>query len=134
MINLENNKNVWVFHHYATPPTMNGFTRPYDFGLQLVQKGFNFTVFSSSFLHFSEENIIRDGKQYIVNEDTEVPFVFVNTISSKGNGLKRVLNMLSFSINLFKVTKKIIKIRQKPDIIIASSPHSFVMVSGLFIA
>lgn len=127
-------KNIWIFHHYATPPTMSGLTRPYEFSKQLKDKGYNCTVFSSAYLHYTGENLISNGRKYIVHKDSEVPFVFVRTSEYKGNGLSRVLNMFSFAYNLFSVTKEIIKKQGKPDVIYASSPHPLTMVAGILIS
>ncbi|MCO8288805.1 glycosyltransferase family 4 protein [Tetragenococcus halophilus] len=127
-------KNIWIFHHYATPPTMNGFTRPYDFGVKLKKMGYNITVFSASHLHFSNINLITDKSLYMLNEETQIPFVFVRTPSSSGNGIGRVNNMVAYYRNLFKVTKSFAKNVQKPDLIIGSSPHPLSMVAAIKIA
>jgi glycosyltransferase involved in cell wall biosynthesis len=127
-------KNIWVFHHYATPPTMNGFTRPYNFGVNLNKVGYRMKVFAASYLHFSDHNLIENNDLYMTNDETEIPFVFVKTPSSSGNGAGRVLNMISYYRNLFKVTKEFIKKNDRPDLIIASSPHPLAMVAGIRIA
>lgn len=127
-------KSIWVFHHYATPPTMNGFTRPYNFGVNMRERGYITKVFSASYLHFSNVNLINNKELYIENDETEIPFVFVKTPSSAGNGLGRVLNMIKYYQNLFKVTKKFILNGERPDLIIASSPHPLAMVAGIKIS
>lgn len=131
--NLEN-KNIWIFHHYATPPTMNGFTRPYDFGVKLLKHGIKTTVFSSAFLHFSYENLIEDRRVFIENNETSIPHVFIKTTEYSSNGMDRVVNMLSFYKNIFKVTKKYLQNYNKPDFILASSPHLLTMIAGIKIA
>lgn len=127
-------KNIWIFHHYATPPTMNGFTRPYNFGINLCEFGYNTRVFAASHLHFSNINLINNNDLYIVNNETKVPFVFVKTPSSSSNDIKRVFNIFAYYKNLFKVAKEFIKKREKPDLIIASSPHPLSMLAGIKIA
>lgn len=127
-------KNIWVFHHYATPPTMNGFTRPYNFGVNLNKVGYKVKVFAASYLHFSDINLIENNKLYITNDETKIPFVFVKTLSSAGNGVGRILNMVLYYKNLFKVTKEFINKDDRPDLIIASSPHPLAMVAGIKIA
>lgn len=131
-----NNKreNIWLFHHYATPPNMNGFTRPYEFGIHLQKDAYKLKVFSASHLHFSETNLIDDNTLFISNNDTDVPFIFVKTSSSSGNGVKRILNMFSYYRNLLKVAKKFIKEGEKPELIIASSPHPLAMLAGIKLA
>lgn len=134
MNSIDNNKNIWIFHHYATPPTMNGFTRPYDFGVNLKEYGYDVTVFASSFLHFSNVNLIDDNKKlYITNNDTEIPFVFINTQSSS-SGFKRLINMGSYYKGLFKTVNDYKTKHKKPDLIIASSPHPLTMMAGIKIA
>jgi len=127
-------KNIWIFHHYATPPTMNGFTRPYNFGVNLNKVGYKMKVFAASYLHFSDVNLIENNDLYMTNDETEIPFVFVKTPSSSGNGVGRVSNMISYYRNLFKVTKEFSKNNDRPDLIIASSPHPLAMVAGIRIA
>jgi glycosyltransferase involved in cell wall biosynthesis len=134
MTKKKSNNNIWIFHHYATPPTMTGFTRPYNFGVNLKRVGYNIKVFAASYLHYSDVNLINNKELYILNNDTEIPFVFVNTHSSSGNGLGRVVNMLTYYKNLIKVVKMLIKKGEKPDLIIASSPHPLAMVAGIRIA
>lgn len=127
-------KNVWVFHHYATPPTLNGFTRPYNFAINMKKQNYKTTVFSASYLHFADENLINDDKEYITENHSEVSFVYVNTPSSAKNTIARVKNMFAFYKNLFNVSKKYIKNDTKPDLIIASSPHPLTMFAGIQIA
>lgn len=129
-----NNRNIWIFHHYATPPTINGFTRPYNFGINLINKGYCVTIFAASYLHLANVNLINDHRLYIINNDSEIPFVFIYTPSYGDGYLKRIINMAMYYKRLFTVAKKYVKNYQKPDLIIASSPHPLVMVAGIKIA
>jgi glycosyltransferase involved in cell wall biosynthesis len=128
------NKKVWFFHHTATPPTMSGLTRPYYFSLNLKNKQYKSKVFAASYLHYSDINLINDKSEYIVDETTSVPFIFVNTPSSKKSTFTRVLNMIAFYRRLFSVAKKFAKREGRPDLIIASSPHPLAMIAGIKIA
>lgn len=133
-MNIKEKKNIWIFHHYATPPTLNGFTRPYDFGRNLIDQGHEVTVFASSRLHFTDENILENDDLYTINNETEVPFIFINTPSVKKNMLSRLKNMFSYYIHLFKVTKQYLGTHKVPDVIIASSPHPLTLLAGIKIA
>lgn len=129
-------KEVWIFHHDATPPNIRGFSRPYDFGRYLNKAAYNTTVFASSFLKYGDYNLIANKDKYLVDNSSEVPFVFVNT-PSPNKGLKlRFLNMAVFYKNIFTVVKRYLKNDQakKPEVIIASSPHPLVMLAGIKIA
>lgn len=128
-------KNIWYFHHYATPVTMSGMSRPSSLGKHLQDKGHRITVFAASFLHYTGNNLISDSQTtYITNNDTEIPFVFVNTPSYKDSGKARIINMIKFFFGLKKTVKKYLKDHDKPDVIIASSPHPFTMIAGIRIA
>lgn len=133
-ISADSLTKIWVFHHYATPPKMSGLTRPYNFGVELKNYNCETTVFASSFLHFSEKNIIDGKQEFIIDEDDGIPFVFINTPSSKRGKFSRVINMVSFYYHLFGVSKKIVELKGKPDIILASSPHPLTMIAGIQIA
>lgn len=125
------NKRIWIFHPTATPPTMTGLTRPYYFGRNLIKKGYQVKVFSASHLHYSNKNLITNKDLYQINEETEVPHIFVRTYSSMGNGIARVFNMLSYYKNLIKTAKKLNEQGEQPDLIIASSPHPLALLAGV---
>lgn len=127
-------KNIWYFHHYATPPNMSGLSRPSFLGNELVKKGNKVNVFAASYLHYSDENLIKDKKKYLIDKSTNVNYIFVRTPSSKKSYKARVLNMFAFYKRLFSVTKEYKKSEGKPDIIIASSPHPLTMIAGIKIA
>lgn len=131
---MENEKIIWVFHHYATPPNLNGFTRPHSFAMHLKDLKYSFRIFSASQLHFSNENLISDGNLYKIDKSSGIEFVYIKTPSSQGNGFKRIKNMFSYYHNLFKVTKKLLKTEHKPDLILSSSPHPLALVAGIKIA
>lgn len=128
------NKEVWFFHPTATPPTLTGLTRPYNFGVHLKNYGYDIKVFSSSHLHYSNENVIENNELFKINHETEIPHIFVRSVSSSGNGIGRILNMLSYYKNLLKTAKKMAKQSGKPDLIIASSPHPLALIAGIRLA
>lgn len=127
-------KNIWIFHHYATPPTMSGLTRPYDFAIKLKDRGYNTTVFSSSYLHFSNENLIKNKNKVKIITENCIQFVFLKTPSYINSTFDRAKNMIAFYFKLLKETKKYIKQNEKPDIIIASSPHPLSVIAGIQIS
>lgn len=127
-------KNLWILHHYATLPTLNGHIRPYNFARHLADFGFDTTIFAASYQHFSDTDVIGDGSRYAVNNEFGTPFVFVRTPSSKTGGASRVKNMLAYYRNLFGVSKQYAALYGRPDIILASSPHPLSMVAGIKIA
>jgi glycosyltransferase involved in cell wall biosynthesis len=127
-------RNIWVFHHYATPPTLNGFTRPYNFAINMNKENYKTTIFSASYLHFADVNLIKDNKKFKTENHSGVSFIYVKTPSSAKNTIARVKNMFAFYKNLFSVSKKHLINNEKPDLIIASSPHPLTMLAGIQIA
>lgn len=126
--------NIWYLHHYATPYELPGLHRPFEFGEYFQKSGNQITVFTSSYLHYANSNMIEDKSKYKVVKYNEVEAVFIKTCGYENSGIKRVANMLEFGLRLPKVAQKYAKVNGKPDVIIASSPHPFTMLAGLKIA
>lgn len=123
--------NIWYFHHYATPSHIAGLHRPFEFGKSFLEEGHKLTVFSASYLHYANENMFttEKGKALVRNYDG-IDTVFVKTCGYENSGVKRIINMAQFYLRLPRVAKKYAKEHGKPDVIIASSPHPFVMMAG----
>jgi glycosyltransferase involved in cell wall biosynthesis len=117
-------KSIWFFNHYAITPDLPGGTRHYDFGRELVKRGYNVTIFASSF-HYSLLKEIKNynNQNYIIEDYDGIKFVWIKTFPYHRNDWRRVINMLSYSIRAYKVAQKIDI--EKPDIIIGSSVHLF---------
>ncbi len=122
---------IWYFHHYATPYEIHGLHRPFEFGSYLNRQGDEVTVFTSSYLHYSGENMIKGKEKFLTKKYDGVNAVFVKTLGYKNLKINRVFNMVQFALKLFSVSKEIIRASGKPDVIIASSPHPLTMLSGL---
>ena len=127
-------KKVWIFNHYATDMYKNHGGRHYYFSKYLKDEGYLPTIFCANTYHNKEEIIDTFSKKYIVDYCDNIPFVFIKTVPSIGNGIKRILNMGLFYYNLVHSLKKITKDLEKPDIILASSVHPLTMVAGIKMA
>ncbi|MBQ8588762.1 MAG: glycosyltransferase WbuB, partial [Clostridia bacterium] len=134
MFELEYEMNIWYLHHYATPYEIPGLHRPFEFGEYFNNQGNKTTVFTSSYLHYANSNMINDNSEYLTKEYNSVNAVFIKTCGYENSGSKRVINMFQFGMKLPKIAKEYAKKAGKPDIIIASSPHPFTMLAGLKIA
>jgi len=116
--------NIWILNHYAITPDLPGGTRHFDFGRELVKRGYRVTIFSSSFHHSLHKETKDYKKDSFIIEDYEgVKFVWVKTFPYFVNNWRRVVNMLSYSIRVYRIGKTIDV--GKPDIIIGSSVHLF---------
>ena len=121
-------------NHYATNMFEDRAGRHYWFAEHLLSSGYKVSVFcATSFLNGDREVDTR-GRKFIIKKVNHIPFVFVKTIPSQGNGLARVRNWALFYKNLFPVTKIFARKYGKPDVIIASSVHPLTMVAGIQIA
>jgi len=127
-------QNVWIWNHYATNMFFDQAGRHYFFAENLIKEGYKPTIFCASTNHFSDNHIDTNENQYSTDSVNDIPFVFVNTPEYKGNGKKRVLNMISFYRGLFKTAKMYAELNGKPDVILASSVHPLTLVAGIKIA
>lgn len=124
---------IWYFHHYATPYEIAGLHRPFEFGSYLNQSGNQIAVFTSSYLHYAGENMIKGKEKILLHEYDGVTSVFVRTCGYQ-NKINRVMNMVQFGYRLFRASKWFAKNHWKPDIIVASIPHPLTALSALKIA
>ena len=125
--------NIWIFNHYAITPDLPGGTRHFDFSKELTERGYNVTIFASSF-HYSLLRETKDyGKSsYIIEDYDGVKFVWIKTFPYSKNDWRRVLNMLSYSVRAYNVAKKIDM--EKPDVIIGSSVHLFAVYTAYLLS
>ena len=125
---------VWLMNHYASNMYRDKAGRHYWFAKQLMELGYDVTVFCSTTLVNGEELLSTGNDKLTVKDAEGIPFVFVKTIPAQGNGIKRVENMGLFYKNLFPATKAYAAKYGKPDVIVASSVHPLTMVAGIQIA
>lgn len=125
---------IWLVNHYATNQFTAKAGRHYWFARELRRRGYDATVFCATTFLDNEKEIDTGGKDLIVKRTEGVPFVFVKTCVSVGNGIKRVKNMVLFYRNLFPAAKAYAKKYGRPDIILASSVHPLTMVAGIQMA
>ena len=124
---------IWIFHHYATLPHLNGLIRPFRFACHLHEHQIETTIFAASFQHYSGENLIQGKAAYLEEEANGIPFVFIKT-SNGLSGFSRIKNMFSFYRGLKKECRRYAAAHGIPDCILASSPHPLTMQAGLEIA
>lgn len=125
-------KNIWILNHYAIPPELGPLIRHYKFAENLILRGYKVNVFAASSLHYSDENMIKGNAKFLHKEFNGVPFTFVKAMDYKGNGKKRILNMIEYAYKIINITKKIDI--EKPDVIYASSAHPLTWLAGYKLA
>ena len=122
--------NIWIVNHYAIPPSMGGLVRHYYFSKYLQKKGHTVKIFTSSKIHNTDINMIKDRSLYREEMEDGVEYTFVRSRDYKGNGMDRVINMMDLPFKTWKAMKLFYK-KQKPDVIYTSSPDLFVAFFAL---
>lgn len=117
-------KKIWIFNHYAQGPDLPGGTRHYDLAIQLINKGYDVTIFAAGF-HYTllKETVKYNEYGYKKDEKNGVKFIWVKTYPYKRNNIKRMINIISYAWKLNLIIKKMNL--DVPDIIIGSSVHPF---------
>lgn len=127
-------KTIWIMNHYATNMFFDKGGRHYWFAENLLENGYEPTIFCANTRHNSGNIIAIPKGKYLRMTTENIPFVFVKTINYRGNGIQRINNMLMFAWNLFSLAKEYSRNFGKPDVILASSVHPLTLVAGIKIA
>ncbi len=127
-------KNIWILHPHASAPSKGALVRPYDLSKCLTKKGYDPIIFTSNYNHFTHEVTDTQNERYTKSNQDGVDFIFVKVTQYPNNGIKRILSMFSYLINVKRVIRKCIKTHVKPDVIYASSPHPLALIAGIQIA
>ncbi len=125
--------NIWMLDHYATPPDSPGSTRHYDLAGEFIKRGHQVSIFASGFNHRTRrEERLRRKQNYRRQNIDGVRFVWIRTSPYYGgNDWRRVINMLTYSL---RVVPFGLKFKERPDIILASSPHPFAGLAAYFLS
>ena len=97
--------NIWIVNHYAIPPSMGGLVRHYYFSKYLQKKGHTVKIFTSSKIHNTDINMIKDRSLYREEMEDGVEYTFVRSRDYKGNGMDRVINMMDLPFKTWKAMK-----------------------------
>ena len=108
---------IWLINHYGVPPEYYPLARPFLFAKNLIKMGHQATIIAASSVHNSDVNLIEDHRKYVHEVVDGVPYVYIKCSSYKGNGVKRVINILEFAWKLKSVCGKL----ERPDVIVATS-------------
>lgn len=127
-----NLREVWIVNHYAITPDLPGGTRHYDFGIELAKMGYKVRIFVSDVNHvLSRHTKLNPGELYREESVNGVWFVWVRAAMYQKNDWRRAWNMLSFAFNACRVG---LRVQDKPEVIIGSSPHPFAVLAAYAIS
>jgi len=129
---------IWIFNHYAHPPDLPGGTRHYDLGQELVKRGYQVTIFASSFHHYlHRETRLQPRERWKIEDVNGVKFVWLRTPPYWRNDWRRVRNMVAFALRAWWLGRKLPKLApdvRKPDVVIGSSPHLLTPLAAYLVA
>lgn len=120
--------NIVLINHYAGSPEYGMEYRPYYLAKELIKLGCNVTIIAASFSHLRQQVPLVQGN-FFEEEIDGIKYIWLRTPEYHGNGLKRALNMLIFAWRLL-VYHKSLACRLQPDVVLASSPHPFIIVGA----
>lgn len=117
---------VWYIHSSAGGPGLGSYIRPYELARHWAKLGIEGVIVSPGFHHLMESGP-RSGPEVIGG----VYYFFTRARSYAGNGIGRILAMFRLMVMVVLQSRSIAASVGWPDVIIASSPHPFGLVSAL---
>ena len=122
--------NIWLINQHSYPPGKSNWRRHFDLFKNFSKESYNIDVICGSFVHDRKEDILNQGEKYRLINSEGIKYHILSGISYKSNVI-RILSMIQFFFKVLFFSKKL---RDKPDIIYASSPHPFNGLAGMYLA
>jgi glycosyltransferase involved in cell wall biosynthesis len=124
--------NILIINHYAGSPVHGMEFRPYYLGREWLRLGHQVTIVAASVSH------VRTHQPHSQTSVTEeyvdgIRYLWLATPGYSGNGIRRVLNIMSFVAQLFRHRRRITG-GFKVDLVIASSTYPLDSVPGWIMA
>jgi glycosyltransferase involved in cell wall biosynthesis len=126
IVSETNGRVIWIINHYAGSRVHGMEYRHYSLARQFKDMGLRPVILCAAFHH-----LMTTLPESRTGDVDGIPYVWVRTCRYKSNNVRRVVNMLEFSLRLaLKSTRRL----PRPDVVIASSPHPFVAWNGYRLA
>lgn len=124
--------NILLINHYAGSDLMGMEYRPFYLAREWVADGHKVTIVGASFSHLRnvQPNVDHD---LAVTEEDGVRFRWLKTRPYSGNGVDRIVNILSFVSKLTAYAGRIAR-EERPDVVICSSTYPLDIYPGERIA
>lgn len=117
--------NILLINHYAGSPHHGMEYRPYYLAREWVKSSHRVKIIASSESHLRSHSLNLTRK-LAFEEIDGIEYVWLKTPGYRGNGFKRVVNLFAFARALLLNTNAIMN-GFTPDLVIASSPHPFII-------
>ena len=122
--------NIWLINQHSYPPGKSNWRRHFDLFKNFSKESYNIDVICGSFVHDRKEAILNQGEKYRLINSEGIKYHILSGISYKSNVI-RMLSMIQFFFKVLFFSKKL---KEKPNIIYASSPHPFNGLAGMYLA
>ncbi|MCL5995544.1 MAG: glycosyltransferase family 4 protein [Chloroflexi bacterium] len=133
-----NKRSVWILNHYAITPDLPGRTRHYELACELINRGYEVTIFASAFSDRTHTQVrLLRGERWANEEVDGVKFVWVPSVAYQGNGWRRMLNMLDFSWRVYWLGRRLPILDAgiaAPGVIIGSATHLFAVSAAWYLS
>ena len=113
--------NILLINHYAGSDKHGMEFRPFYMAREWVKNGHDVTIVAADYSHLRKYNP-ELKKDFTVEVIEGVRYIWVKTPKYSGNGVGRIINILTF-INKLKLKARYISKAYKPDAVIASSTY-----------
>jgi glycosyltransferase involved in cell wall biosynthesis len=113
---------ILIVNHYSGSAELGMEYRHYYLAKELQSLGHDVRIVASRFSHLRMSQPDRRLNGW--SEHCGIPHLWLAGCRYRGNGARRVLNMLGFADSLWRKAPGIAK-EQKPDVVLTSSPHPF---------
>ncbi len=124
---------IWFINHSSYAPSESAGTRHYNLSRELIRRGHETTVITTSFYHKTrKETRLKPGETWKKEIIDGVPFVWLGSPPYERNSPKRLWNMLVFA---WRVRRQVgLRHEPPPDVVIGSSPDAFAAWAALHVA
>lgn len=119
--------HILIICQAAQEPPYNTMLRYHNWGKILVKMGHVVDIVAASTVHNTDIDVIEEtGKKITVVDG--VRYSYIATPKYHGNGLGRIKNIISYTIKLKYLSKKI----KRPDVIISSAAYKYPFIRNYF--
>lgn len=122
--------NILLINQHSYPPGESNWRRHFDLFKNFTKENYNIDIICGSFVHDRKTEILNKGEKYRLINSEGIRYHVLSGISYKSK-LVRMLSMIQFFLKALLFSKKL---KDKPDIIYASSPHPFNGLAGMYLA
>lgn len=111
---------ILIVNHYSGSSVLGMGYRHFYMARELQALGHEVLIVASRFSHLRTSQPERPGPAW--SEHCGVPHLWLAGCAYPGNGVRRLLNMFGFAGDLWRNAPAIAR-EQRPDVVLASSPH-----------